>query len=74
MEVLLETDPNEFEFGNFTYYSYFSSLCVKYPQEKVSPHKKTQNRFFLVFLLSVDSLLEADLLNFDLGHFLFVFS
>ncbi len=39
VEVLLKTDLNEFEFGNFPYYSYFFSLCVKYPQEKVSPHK-----------------------------------
>jgi hypothetical protein len=41
----------------------FSSICVKYPHEKVSLHKNT-NRFFLVFLLSVDSLLEADPIEF----------
>jgi len=28
VEVLLETDPNEFDLGNFPYYSYFFfSLC-----------------------------------------------
>ncbi len=51
----------------------FSSLCVKYPQEKVSPHKKT-NRFFLVFLLSVESLLEADPKEFWFGTFCVFFS
>jgi hypothetical protein len=45
VEVLLETDPNEFYFGNFPYYSYFSSLCVKYPQEKVSLHKNIKQIF-----------------------------
>jgi hypothetical protein len=29
-------------------------------------------KFFLVFLLSVETLLEADLMHFDLGHFTYV--
>jgi hypothetical protein len=41
----------------------FSSLCVKHPQEKVSPHKNAK-QIFLVFLLSMDSLLEADPIEF----------
>ncbi len=42
VEVLLETDP-EFDLGNFPYY--FSFFCVKYPQEKVCPHKNTKQIF-----------------------------
>ncbi len=64
VEVLLETDPNEYNFGNFPYYSYFFfSLCKIHIRRK-SDRIKTQNRFFLVFLLSVDSLLEADPIEF----------
>ena len=63
VEVLLETNPNEFDFGNFPYYSFFFSLC-KIPSRRRSVRIKTQNRFFLVFLLSVDSLLEADPIEF----------
>ncbi len=46
VEVLLEKDPNEFDFKNFPHCSYFYSLCVKYPQEKISPHKN-KKQFFL---------------------------
>jgi hypothetical protein len=68
VEVLLETDPYEFDFGNFHIILIFPSLCVKYPQRK-SVCINTQNRFFLVFFLSVDSLLEADPIEFLLVFF-----
>jgi hypothetical protein len=40
-----------------------SSLCVFYPGGR-SDCLKTQNKFFLVFLLSVEALLEADPIEF----------
>ncbi len=61
VEVLLETASNEFDFGNFPYYSYFFFSLCKIPK---SVRIKTQNRFFLVFLLSVNSLLDADPIEF----------
>jgi hypothetical protein len=64
VEVLLETDSNEFDFGNFPYYSYFFfSLCKIPTGESQSALKNTKQRF-LVFLLSVDSVLEADPIEF----------
>jgi hypothetical protein len=53
--LLLKTVPNEFDFGNFPYYSYFFFSLCKIP---------TGERFFLVFLLFVDYLLEADPIEF----------
>ncbi len=67
VEVLLETDP-EFDFGNFPYYSYFFFSLWNTHRRK-SVRIKTQNRFFLVLLLSVDSLLVADPIEFRFGTF-----
>jgi hypothetical protein len=60
VEVLVEADPNMiYEIFHFIL-SFFFSLCtVIYPKRK-SDRIKTQKRFFLVFFLSVGSLLVAN--------------
>ena len=73
VEALLEADPNEFWFRTFSFFLLvFFSLC-NLPWGKVSPHKNTK-RFILVFLLSVEALLEADPKEFSLGTFYVFFS
>ncbi len=45
VEVLLETDPNDFDLRNFPYYSqFFFSMC-NLPQEKVRLHNNTKKVF-----------------------------
>ena len=48
-----------FDLNHFPFFSLsLSSLCVFYPRGR-SDYIKSQNKFFLVFLLSVEALLEA---------------
>ncbi len=62
VEVLLETVPNLIS-EIFHIILIFSSLCVKYPQEKVIPHKNTK-QIFLSLSSLCGSLLEADPIEF----------
>jgi hypothetical protein len=48
-----------FYFGHFLFSHGLSSLCVIYPRGR-SVRIKHRKRFFLVFLLSVEAILEAD--------------
>ncbi len=62
-------DPNEFWSGTFYVFSHnLSSLCVIYPRER-SLALKLHKRFFLVFLLSVEEILEANPNEFCFGIF-----
>ncbi len=73
MEALLEADPNGFWFRTFSFFLLvFFSLC-NLPWGKVSPHKH-KKRFILVFLLSLEALLEADPKEFSFGTFYLFFS
>ena len=49
---------------------FLCSLCGIYPRGRLVCIKNTKS-FFLVFLLSVEALLEQILMNFDLGHLTF---
>ena len=58
---------------NFAFWDiliFLCSLCGIYPRGRLVCIKNTK-RFFLVFLLSVEALLEQILMNFDLGHLTF---
>ncbi len=57
----------------FLFYLSLSSLCVIYPKGR-SVRIKKQKRFFLVFLLSVEALLEADANEFEVVTFYVFFS
>ncbi len=59
MEVPREADSNEFLIGHLISFFSLSSLCVIYFRGRLV-RIQTQKRFFLVFLLSVEVLLEAD--------------
>jgi hypothetical protein len=56
-----------FDLDIFLFLLVFFSLC-NLPCGKVSPHKHTK-RFILVFLLSLEALLEADPKEFSFGTF-----
>ncbi len=72
MKDPLETDPNEFDLGHFPCFSQsFLSLC-NLPQGKASPHRNIKG--FLVFILSVEDLLEADSNEFLFGTYNVFFS
>ncbi len=62
VEVLLETDPNDFKLGIFPYCLSFFFLCVIYPRRKS-----------VLFLLSVDSLHEVEFWFRTFSFFLLVF-
>jgi hypothetical protein len=63
-----------FDKKTFSFFSLsLSSLCVFYSTGR-SHCIKSQNKFFLVFLLSVEALLEAVPKEFSFGAFNFFFS
>ena len=63
MEALLEQILMSYDFGHFTFFLIFFLLSVKseiYLRGKSVSVNTKQKRFFLVFLLSVEALLEVD--------------
>jgi hypothetical protein len=57
VEALFEQILMHFYLGHFTFFTILSSLCVF--SGNVSQHKNTE-MFFLFFLLSTETLLQAD--------------